>query len=65
MKKEQRIELILELLAKQPNISYNELMSILNVTKSTIQRDISKLKDKNLIDNLGDTRTNKWIVKNN
>ncbi|WP_416371466.1 hypothetical protein [Mycoplasma mycoides] len=40
-------------------------MSILNVTKSTIQRDISKLKDKNLIDNLGNTRTNKWIVKNN
>ncbi|QVK01930.1 putative DNA binding domain-containing protein [Mycoplasma mycoides subsp. capri] len=63
IKKEQRIELILKLLAKQPNISYNELMSILNVTKSTIQRDISKLKDKNLIDNLGDTRTNKWIVK--
>lgn len=54
--------MILDLLSKQPNISYNDLTSFLNVTKSTIQRDISKLKDKGLIDNLGDTRTNEWVV---
>ncbi|WFQ96384.1 HTH domain-containing protein [Mycoplasma feriruminatoris] len=62
LKKEQRLEMILDLLSKQPNISYNDLTSFLNVTKSTIQRDISKLKDKGLIDNLGDTRTNEWVV---
>ncbi|ABC01880.1 HTH domain-containing protein [Mycoplasma capricolum] len=55
--------MILELLTKQSDIYQNELISILNVIKSAIQRDISKLKDKNLIDNLSDTRINSKNIR--
>ena len=58
-----RMDKIVKLLDKKPNISTNELAIELSVTKRTILRDIAKLKEKQKIQRLGKVKSGYWIVK--
>ena len=58
-----RMDKIIKLLDKKPNISTNELAIELSVTKRTILRDIAKLKEIQKIQRIGKEKSGYWIVK--
>uniref|UniRef100_Q0I123 HTH deoR-type domain-containing protein n=2 Tax=Histophilus somni TaxID=731 RepID=Q0I123_HISS1 len=62
---QKRIEKILELIKENKNITRSNLKDILGVSKSTIERDISKLKEEDKLEYIGSSRNGYWKVKNN
>jgi len=57
-----RLDKILELIAKNRNITVTELSSKLNVTDKTIKRDIGKLKENNKLVRVGSLKTGYWKI---
>jgi len=53
---------ILELIKKNQNITYDELSSKLNTHRTTIMRNISKLKKLNLLKRIGSDKSGHWEV---
>lgn len=53
---------ILELIQKQPKISYREMIEQLGINKSAIQKHLEALKDAGWLERIGGTR-GYWLVK--
>jgi ATP-dependent DNA helicase RecG len=53
---------ILELIQKQPKISYREMIEQLGINKSAIQKHLEVLKDAGWLERVGGTR-GYWLVK--
>lgn len=58
-KDEQRI---IQELAKKPNITYNELMLKLGVSRKTVSRKLASLVEKEQIERVGNNRTGYWKI---
>jgi predicted HTH transcriptional regulator len=58
-----RLDKLINLLDKKPNISTTELAIELSVTKRTILRDIAKLKEIQKIQRIGKEKSGYWIIK--
>jgi len=56
---------ILQEIRKNNNITYDDLSSILNTHRTTIMRNIAKLKEKGLIKRIGSDKGGHWeVIKN-
>ena len=55
---------ILKLIMENNNIKSSELKDILGVSKATIERDISKLKEEGRIEYVGSSKKGYWKIKN-
>jgi len=55
---------ILSELIKNNKITYEELSSILKVDRTTVMRNISKLKEKGLVKRIGSKKGGYWKIKN-
>lgn len=53
---------IINLMLKEPSITTEQLAAILKVTKRTIIRNISQLKEENIITRIGSARNGYWKV---
>ncbi len=58
-----RLEMIIEQIKKNRNITIAELANILNVSDKTIKRDIAKLKQENKIARVGSSKSGYWEIK--
>jgi Fic family protein len=58
-----RLDTILELVAKNRDITIVELAQILEVSDKTIKRDIAKLKEQNRLTRVGSLKSGHWEVK--
>ena len=58
-------ENIIDLIKKNPNITQNEIGNTLNINKSTVMRNINKLKEKNIIARIGSTKNGQWKILTN
>ena len=58
-----RLEMIIEQIKKNRNITIAELANILNVSDKTIKRDIAKLKQENKIARVGSLKSGYWEIK--
>lgn len=56
---------IIDLIKKNPNITQNEISNFLNINKSTVMRNINKLKEKNIIARIGSTKNGQWKILTN
>jgi ATP-dependent DNA helicase RecG len=59
---ESRLVLIMKEIKLNPNISYNQLSKILDVTRMTVYRDIEKLKEGGRIKRIGSAKGGHWEV---
>ncbi len=57
-----RTNVILELIANNPNISTSELATQLEVSKRTVLRDINILKQQNKLERIGKEKTGYWKI---
>jgi len=55
-----RLDTILSLIKKDKNITIAQLSNILSVTDKTIKRDITKLKNENLVKRVGSLKSGYW-----
>ncbi len=53
---------IIDLITDNPNITQNELATVLNVTERTIKRRMKTMREKNLIKRENGKRNGRWIV---
>ena len=60
-----RRERIIELIKENKIITRSNLKDILGVSKATIKRDISKLREENKIEYIGSSKNGYWEIKNN
>ena len=58
-------ENIIDLIKKNPNITQNEISNFLNINKSTVMRNINKLKEKKIIARIGSTKNGQWKILTN
>ena len=58
-----REEEIVKLISKDCNITISKIAEILGVSDKTIKRDITKLKDKNIVVRVGSTKKGFWQLK--
>ena len=56
-------EKIISLISLNPQISYEELASQINVSRSTVMREIKKLRERDLIERVGSDKTGHWVLK--
>ncbi|WP_235659736.1 HTH domain-containing protein [Mycoplasmopsis californica] len=61
---QKRIEKILELIKENKNITKSNLKNILGVSKSTIERDILKLREEDKLEYIGSSKNGYWKIKN-
>lgn len=53
---------ILEMIKNKPDITQNEIAEKLDITKVTVNRNINKLKDKNIIKRIGANKNGYWKI---
>jgi ATP-dependent DNA helicase RecG len=53
---------IIELIAKNPRITYTELAEMLSVTRKTIQRNLVKLQETEKVRRIGNNKTGHWEI---
>jgi ATP-dependent DNA helicase RecG len=53
---------ILEQIRQKADISYDELASVTGKDRSTVRRNVGKLKDKGLLRRIGSKKTGHWEV---
>ena len=53
---------ILEMVINNPNITQSEIAEKLNITKVTVNRNINKLKEKNIIKRIGANKNGYWKI---
>jgi len=61
---EKRVDAILKMIVSDNFISIQDLANLLSVNIKTVKRDISKLKDKGLIERIGAGRGGHWKIHN-
>ena len=59
----ERREKILELIVGNKKITSNNLKDILGVSKATVERDLSKLREENRLEYKGSSKNGYWKVK--
>lgn len=65
MDDQKRIERILELIKENKNITRSNLKDILGTSKSTIERNILKLKEEDKLEYIVSSNNGYWEIKNN
>lgn len=60
----QRYNKIIQLIQNNPQITADEIKDILSLSKSTIRRDIAKLREENKLEYVGSSKSGYWVVKN-
>ena len=63
LKPKERQEEIIHIMKDKQNITALELSKLLNVSVSTIERDLKKLADETIIEYIGSSKDGYWIVK--
>ena len=63
IKMEERRKEIIKLLKSNENIKKTELVKLLDISIDTVKRDLKYLKERNVIEYIGNSRNGKWIVK--
>lgn len=56
---------LLEEIRRNPGVSYEELVPIVNLSRATIVRTFSKLKQSGILKRIGPDKTGKWVVVKN
>ena len=59
----ERREKILELIVGNKKITSNNLKDILGVSKATVERDLSKLREESKLEYIGSSKNGYWLVK--
>ena len=59
---ERRVK-ILELIVSNKKVTSNDLKNILGVSKATVERDLSKLREENRLEYKGSSKNGYWKVK--
>ena len=59
----ERREKILELIVSNKKVTSNDLKDILGVSKATVERDLSKLREENRLEYKGSSKNGYWKVK--
>ena len=59
----EREEKILKLISSDANITVTEIANKLNVNEKTIKRDITALKEKNILEREGSKKSGVWVLK--
>lgn len=62
---EERKNIILKLIEKNEKISIQQLVENVEVSKSTVERDLKELKEENKIEYIGSRKSGKWIINYN
>lgn len=62
---EERKNIILKLIEKNEKISIQQLVENIEVSKSTVERDLKELKEENKIEYIGSRKSGKWIINYN
>ena len=65
MSSEERLSEIINLISIKGNITRKELAYELGVSRSTIARDLEKLKDMGKVEYEGSAKAGYWILKSN
>lgn len=58
-----RQQIILSLIKKSPTISARHMSEILSVSQRTVERDISRLKEKGILKHKGKDNGGMWIIE--
>ena len=59
----ERREKILQLIIENNRITSNKLKDILGVSKATIERDLSKLREEGKLEYIGSSKNGYWKIK--
>ena len=59
---EERKQIILKLIEENEKISIQQLVENIEVSKSTVERDLKELKEENKIEYIGSRKSGKWII---
>ncbi len=62
---EERKNIILKLIEKNEKISIQQIVENIEVSKSTVERDLKELKEENRIEYIGSRKSGKWIINYN
>lgn len=62
---EERKNIILKLIEKNEKISIQQITENIEVSKSTVERDLNELKEENKIEYIGSRKSGKWIINYN
>lgn len=62
---EERKNIILKLIEKNEKISIQQITENVEVSKSTVERDLNELKEENKIEYIGSRKSGKWIINYN
>ena len=62
---EERKNIILKLIEKNEKISIQQIVEKIEVSKSTVERDLNELKEENKIEYVGSRKSGKWIINYN
>ena len=62
---EERKNIILKLIEENEKISIQQLVENIEVSKSTVERDLKELKEENRIEYVGSRKSGKWIINYN
>ena len=62
---EERKKIILKLIEENEKISIQQLVENIEVSKSTVERDLKELKEENRIEYVGSRKSGKWIINYN
>ena len=62
---EERKNIILKLIEKNEKISIQQITENIEVSKSTVERDLNELKEENKIEYVGSRKSGKWIINYN
>ena len=62
---EERKNIILKLIEKNEKISIQQIVKNIEVSKSTVERDLKELKEENRIEYIGSRKSGKWIINYN
>ena len=65
MNRKERLNKIVKLIAKNPNIAKKKIAKILGVAEATVKRDISKLRNEGKIKYVGSAKKGNWLTENN
>ncbi|NMA07089.1 MAG: HTH domain-containing protein, partial [Ruminococcaceae bacterium] len=56
---------LLEIINKNPKTTASDLVQLLHVSISTVERDLAKLTEDGYIEYVGSSKAGEWIVKTN
>ena len=59
---EERKNIILKLIEENEKISIQQIVENIEVSKSTVERDLKELKEENRIEYIGSRKSGKWII---